>query len=196
MIVGFFTMLANIAATVLIPLLVIEVNGLSPAGAGLVLTPGAIAVAILSPRAGRISDRVGARAPVLAGLAVMGFSLFAVSAFGAGASPVLASLGMLGVGAGFALSNPATTKAAAGALPGEDVGVGLGIYQGFFFLGGATGPALVGAFLAARRDGGSGGLNPLYALDVAHFSDAFLALAFFVALAAVAALGLRSHGAR
>lgn len=194
--VGFFSMLANIAATVLVPLLVIEVNGLSPAGAGLVLTPGAIAVAVLSPRAGRLSDRVGARAPVLAGLAVMGLSLFFVSAFGAGASPVLASLGMLGVGAGFALSNPATTNAAAGALPGEDVGVGLGIYQGLFFLGGATGPALVGAFLAARRDAGSGALNPLYALDVAHFSDAFLALAGFVALAAAAALGLRSHGGR
>ena len=192
-VVGFFTMLANIAATVLVPLLVIEVNGLSPAGAGLVLTPGAVAVAVLSPRAGRLSDRVGARVLVLAGLAVMGLSLFAVSAFGAGATPVLASLGMLGVGAGFAISNPATTNAAAGALPDEEVGVGLGIYQGLFFLGGATGPALVGAFLAARRDVGSGAINPLYALDVAHFSDAFLALSVFVALAAVAALGLRGR---
>lgn len=190
--VGFFSMLANVAATVLVPLLVIEVNGLSPAGAGLVLTPGAVAVAVLSPRAGRLSDRIGARAPVLAGLAVMGLSLFAVSAFGAGASPVLAALGMLGVGAGFAISNPPNTNAAAGALPGEDVGVGLGIYQGLFFLGGATGPALVGAFLAARRDAGSGALNPLYTLEVAHFSDAFLALALFVVLAAAAALWLRN----
>lgn len=194
--VGFFSMLANVAATVLVPLLVIEVNGLSTAEAGLVLTPGALAVAILSPRAGRLSDRVGARAPVLAGLAAMGLSLFAVSAFGAGASPLLATLGMLGVGVGFALSNPATTNAAAGALPGEDVGVGLGIYQGLFFLGGATGPALAGAFLAARRDGGSGALNPLYTLDVAHFSDVFLALAFFVALAAVAALGIQRRDDR
>jgi MFS transporter, DHA2 family, metal-tetracycline-proton antiporter len=191
--VGFFSMLANIAATVLVPLLVIEVNGLSAAEAGLVLTPGAIAVAILSPRAGRISDRVGARAPVLAGLAVMGLSLFAVSAFGAGATPVLASLGMLGVGAGFAISNPAITNAAVGALPDEDVGVGLGIYQGLFFLGGATGPALAGAFLAARRDADSGAINPLYNLDVAPFSDAFLALAFFVSIAALAAFGLRSR---
>ncbi len=192
-VVGFFTMLVNIAATVLVPLLVIEVNGLSPAGAGLVLTPGAIAVAILSPRAGSLSDRVGARTPVLAGLAVMGLSLFAVSAFGAGASPVLATLGMLGVGTGFALSNPATTNAAAGALPAEDVGVGLGIFQGLFFLGGATGPALAGAFLAARRDSGSDAINPLYALDVAHFSDAFLLLSAFVALGAGAALMLRGR---
>ena len=192
-VVAFFSMLANLAATVLVPLLVIEINGLSPAEAGLVLTPGAVAVAVLSPRAGRLSDRVGARGPVMVGLAAMGLSLFAVSAFGAGASPIFAALGMLGVGAGFAISNPATTNAAAGALPAEQVGVGLGIFQGLFFLGGATGPALAGAFLAARRDAGSGALNPLYVLDVAHFSDVFLALAGFVALAFVAALWLRGR---
>ena len=57
--VGFFTMIANVAATVFVPLLVIEVNGLSPAEAGLVLTPGAVAIAMISPRAGKLSDRVG-----------------------------------------------------------------------------------------------------------------------------------------
>jgi len=190
--VGFFSMLANVAATVFVPLLVTRVNGLSPAEAGLVLTPGAVALAVISPRAGRLSDRVGARVLVVAGLLVMGISLFSVSTFGAGSSPVLAGLGMLGVGTGFALSNPATTNAAANALRDEDVGVGLGIFQGVFFLGGGTGPALIGAFLAARREGGAGAINPLYALDAAPFSDAFLALAFALILALVAASGLRS----
>ena len=190
--VGFFSMLVNVAATVFVPLLVTRVNGLSPAEAGLVLTPGAVALAVISPRAGRLSDRLGARVLVVAGLAVMGISLFSVSTFGAGSSPVLASLGMLGVGTGFALSNPATTNAAANALRDEDVGVGLGIFQGVFFLGGGTGPALIGAFLAARREGGAGAINPLYALDAAPFSDAFLALTFALVLALVAASRLRS----
>jgi DHA2 family metal-tetracycline-proton antiporter-like MFS transporter/DHA2 family florfenicol/chloramphenicol resistance protein-like MFS transporter len=190
--VGFFTMIANVAATVFVPLLVIEVNGLSPAEAGLVLTPGAVAIAMISPRAGKLSDRVGARVLVVAGLSVMGLALFWLSTFGAGASPILASLGMFGVGTGFALSNPATTNAAANALPGEDVGVGLGIYQGIFFLGGGTGPALIGALLAARKEAGEGALNPLYFLDATPFSDAFLALAFSVVLGLVAASGLRS----
>lgn len=190
--VGFFSMLVNVAATVFVPLLVIQVNGLSPAEAGLVLTPGAVALAVISPRAGRLSDRLGARVLVVAGLAVMGISLFAVSTFGAGSSPVLASLGMLGVGTGFALSNPATTNAAANALRDEDVGVGLGIFQGVFFLGGGTGPALIGAFLAARREGGAGAINPLYHLNAAPFSDAFLALTFALVLALVAASRLRS----
>jgi len=188
---GFFTMLANLAATVMVPLLVTDVNGLSPAQAGLVLTPGAVAVAMISPRAGRLSDRVGARVLVVIGLAAMGLSLFALSTFGAGASPIFSAAGMLGVGTGFALANPATTNAAANSLPDEDVGVGLGIYQGAFFLGGGTGPALMGALLAARSEGEAGAINPLYALDAAPFSDVFLALTFAVVIGLLAASRLR-----
>lgn len=66
------------------------------------------------------------------------------------------------------------------------------IYQGAFFLGGATGPALVGAFLAARREVNAEALNPLYALDTAPFSDAFLVIVVALMLALVASLGLRS----
>jgi fucose permease len=69
--------------------------------------------------------------------------------------------------------------------------VGLGIYQGIFFLGGGTGPAVVGTFLAARREAGVDALNPLYALDAAYFSDAFLVIAATLALAFVASLKLQ-----
>ena len=192
-VVGFFSMLANISMFVFVPLLVVEANGLSPGAAGLVLTPGAVAMAILSPLAGRLSDRIGVKIPILAGLAVMGLSIFLVSAFCAGASPVAVSLGMLGSGVGFALANPPTTNAAAGTLPGKEVGAGLGIFQGLFFLGGGTGPALVGAFLAARREAGAGALNPLYDLHAAPYSDAFLAIAVAVIIALLAAFGLRSN---
>src|SRR3712207_478674 len=41
-IVGYFSMLANVSCLVLIPLLVSRANGLSPAATGLVLTPGAV----------------------------------------------------------------------------------------------------------------------------------------------------------
>jgi DHA2 family metal-tetracycline-proton antiporter-like MFS transporter/DHA2 family florfenicol/chloramphenicol resistance protein-like MFS transporter len=98
---------------------------------------------------------------------------------------------MLGVGAGFAFANSPTTNAAAAALPQAEAGVGLGIYQGIFFLGGGTGPAVVGAFLAARREAGLGALNPLYALDAASFSDAFLVIAAALALAFAASLKLQ-----
>ena len=67
------------------------------------------------------------------------------------------------------------------------------MYQGVFFLGGGTGPALIGALLAARKEADVGALNPLYVLDATPFSDAFLALAFAVVLGLLAAFGLRSE---
>src|SRR5215216_5180496 len=189
--VGFFTMLANVSALVFVPLLLVEVNGLSAGAAGLALTPGAVALAILSPLSGRLSDRIGVRIPILTGLTVMALSVFFISAFGAGASPVLVSIGMLGIGTGLAFANPATANAAANTLPAQEVGAGMGIFQGLLFLGSGTGPAVIGTILAARAEAGSGAVNPLYALDAAPYSDAFLAMALALIVALIAAFGLR-----
>ena len=67
----------------------------------------------------------------------------------------------------------------------------MGIFAGAFFLGSGTGPALIGAFLAAREESGAGAMNPLYALDAAPFSDAFLATVPPLGIALIAALVLR-----
>jgi DHA2 family metal-tetracycline-proton antiporter-like MFS transporter len=189
-VVGYFSMLVNVSCLVSVPLLVSQVNGLSPAATGLVLAPGAIALAILSPLAGRLSDRIGFKTPVYAGLGIMLLSVVFISTFGAGAAPYLVAVGMLGVGTGFAFTNSPNVNAAAAALPAEETGVGLGIFNGLFFLGGGTGPAVVGAFLAARREAGAGGFNPLYALDAAPFSDAFLLLVVALLIALVVSLGI------
>ncbi len=191
-IVGYFSMLANVSCLVLVPLLVSQANGLSPAATGLVLTPGAIALAIISPLAGRLSDRVGFKSLIYAGLGIMLFSVLFISAFAAGGAPHLVAIGMLGVGTGFALTNSPNVNAAAAALPQEETGVGLGIFNGLFFLGGGTGPAVVGAFLAARREADAGAIDPLYQLDAAPFSDAFLLLSVALLLALAASLGIRS----
>jgi DHA2 family metal-tetracycline-proton antiporter-like MFS transporter len=189
--VGFFSMLANLSALVFVALLVVEVNGLRPSAAGLVLTPGAVALAILSPLSGRLSDRIGVKTPILAGLVIMALSLLFLSTFGAGASPLLVTLGMLGVGFGFAFIQSPATNAATNALPHSEVGVGMGIFTGAFFLGAGTGPALIGALLAAREETGSSAINPLYALDAAPFSDAFLTMVLALIIALIAALGLQ-----
>jgi MFS transporter, DHA2 family, metal-tetracycline-proton antiporter len=188
--VGFFTMLANVSALVFVPLLLVEVNGLSAGAAGLALTPGAVALAILSPLSGRLSDRIGVRIPILTGLTIMALSALFISTF-AGGSPVVVTLGMLALGTGLALANSPNVNAAAAALPDGEVGAGLGIFNGLFFLGGGTGPALIGAFLAARQESSSGAMNPLYALDATPFSDAFLAMVLALIIALIAALGLR-----
>jgi MFS transporter, DHA2 family, metal-tetracycline-proton antiporter len=191
-IVGYFSMLVNVSCLVSVPLLVTQVNGLSPAATGLVLTPGAIALAILSPLAGRLSDRIGFKTPIYAGLGIMLLSVLFISTFGAGAAPYLVAVGMIGVGAGFALTNSPNVNAAAAALKVEETGVGLGIFNGLFFLGGGTGPAVVGAFLAARREAGAEAIDPFYTLGAAPFSDAFLLLVVALLIALIASMGIPS----
>jgi len=133
---------------------------------------------------GRLSDRFGAWVIVRAGLAAIGLSTFAASAFAAGASPVAAALCVMGLGAGFAMVQSPSINAAVSALPERYSGTGLGIYQMLFVLGGGFGPAVAASLLASRRNGGTGGINPLFGAGSVAYSDALLLLT----LAMVAAL--------
>jgi len=102
-------------------------------------------------------------------------------------------MGVLGLTTGMAFVHPPLTNAAAGSLPEEEVGGGIGIFQGLLFLGGGTGPALTGAFLAAREEAGAGAINPAYALDAAPFSGVFLTLDLALVVALIAVTGLRDR---
>jgi DHA2 family metal-tetracycline-proton antiporter-like MFS transporter len=189
--VGFFMMFANLGSLILSPLLLSEENGLPAAGIGLVLAPGALTVAVLSPLTGKLSDRIGPRALVRIGLTIMLVSTFAISAFAAGAPAVWVSAGLWGLGLGFAAVNSPNANAATATLSPEESGVGLGIYQMIFFLGGGFGPAVAATFLSFRNVPGTDPLNPLYVLDAAAFSDAFLLVSAATIVAFVASFGLK-----
>jgi len=188
--VGFFMMFCNIASLVLAPLLLSDANGLSSAGIGLVLAPGALAVAFLSPVAGRLSDRFGPQLLVRTGLAVIGLSTFFVATFAAGGSVVLVALGILGQGLGFSAANSPNANAVTNVLARAESGVGLGIYQMLFFLGGGFGTAIGATFLAFREEAGAGPLNPLHVGGAAPYSDAFMLLTLAAGVALAISLGL------
>lgn len=190
--VGFFFMFTNLGSLILAPLMLSEVHGLTAAGIGLTLAPGAILVAVLSPYAGRISDRFGPRLLVQSGLVIILVSTFFISAVAAGASPALVAVGLVGQGFGFAAISSPNANAAANALPPSESGVGLGIYQMLFFLGGGFGPAIGTTFLSLRDRTGADALNPIYKLEAAPYSDAFLLLTLAIVVALVASFGLQS----
>ncbi|MFB5677384.1 MFS transporter [Paenibacillus terreus] len=186
-IIAFFSMFAYFAVLVFVPLLVVEVNGLSPGEAGMILLPGGAAVAICSPWVGRISDRFGPNRLVAAGVGIMGISTLFLSTFASGASPVLVSVGALGAGIAFAFINSPINNAAVSALPKDQVGAGMGIFQGTLYLGAGAGAGMIGALLHARREVAHS-LNPLYSLDAVAYSDAFLAATAAVVIALIAVL--------
>lgn len=190
-VVAFLSAFAYFAVLVFVPLLNLEVNELTPGEAGLTLLPGGAAVALLSPLVGRISDRVGTKTLIVTGLIVMGISTFFLSTFASGASPILSSVGVMGAGIAFAFVNSPATNSAVGVLQKDMVGVGMGFFQGAFFLGAGTGASLIGAFLHARRDANFP-LNPMYGLDAINYSDSFLVVTNAVIFALIASFALKN----
>jgi MFS transporter, DHA2 family, metal-tetracycline-proton antiporter len=195
-VVAFLAMIVNLGALVFVPLLVVDVNGLSPGAGALVMIPAGVAVAVLSPLIGRLADRIGTRPLVLTGLATMGLFALFLSTYTGAASVIPAGVGILGLSVGVLFVLTPIISAAASALPADQVGVGLGILQGAQFLGAGTGPALLGVLVAARQQSGSGAINPLYpGHEGAAFSDAFLAMAVVAVLALIVAFRMRPPAA-
>jgi len=190
----FLTMTAYLSLLVFVPLLLVEAGGLSSAQAGLVLTPGALVMALVSPRAGRLSDRMGPRPLIVTGLALLAVAAFGLSTFGAGTALIVAGAAVLVADLGLALLDAPTTNAAAGALSTADSGAGLGIYRAASFPGAGSDPAAFGALLAGRIAAHGPAANPLYRLADPAYSDTFLGIAA-VALKglAVALMGLRGR---
>ncbi len=62
--------MAQFARQVFVPLEMQAVRGLSPVGAGAVLTPSALLAAATMPLAGRMTDRFGPKLPIVAGMSL------------------------------------------------------------------------------------------------------------------------------
>lgn len=189
--IAFFSMFAYFAVLVFVPLLVVEVNGLTSGQAGMILLPGGAAVAILSPFVGRLSDRFGDKRLIITGMATMGLSTLFLSTFASGASPIWVSIGVLGVGIAFAFTNSPTNNASVSALKEDQVGVGMGIFQGALYLGAGIGAGIIGALLSARQEADQS-INPLYKLEAISYSDAFLTATAAILIALIAGFRLRN----
>jgi len=114
---------ATHAISFLLSLYLQRVLGLAPQQAGLVLLAQPAVMALLSPPAGRLSDRVQPRILASLGMAVMAGGLFALSTLG-GLSPiphVVAFLALIGLG--YALFSAPNTNAVMGAVGRRDYGV-------------------------------------------------------------------------
>ncbi|QJD86377.1 MFS transporter [Cohnella herbarum] len=167
----------------LVPLLLGNVNGLSPLHTGLAMLPAAVLSALLGRRGGTLADKYGIG--VLFYTAALLFaSGFVLLSWTAGSSPGLIACFLIFGSVGQTFTQIALSHTLSGTLTAEQTGVGMGLYSLVSFIAGAASTALIGRTL----DFGASGrwLNPLHGGGAGLvYSNLFLALAALVSLTAI-----------
>jgi EmrB/QacA subfamily drug resistance transporter len=124
------------------------VLGYTPLQAGVRILPVA-ALAVAAPLAARLTEGIGAKLVVAAGLLVVAGALWVLSTvqLGDGYGRVAAALALLGIGMGLVVA-PAT-ESIMGSVPLAKAGVGSAMNDTTRQVGGALGVAVLGSILAA-----------------------------------------------
>ncbi|GHB06334.1 MFS transporter [Streptomyces termitum] len=130
------------------------VLGYEPLEAGLRMAPLALTVVVLnlSGIGPRIVMRLGTALTVAVGMALVAAGLAAIALLGGGTDGSYGGmlLGLVLMGTGLAVSNPAMANAIMSAIPPEKAGVGAGVNGTLAEFGNGLGVAVLGAVLNAR----------------------------------------------
>ncbi len=148
--------------------------GYSAVRAGATLLPFTVVMTLSVAAAGRLTDRIGARWPMAAGMVLLGLSLLLVSRLRLDStfSDLLPGLVLGGLGVGMTLA-PASAAVLA-SVPDDKAGVASGVVTTFRQTGGVLGVAIMGAILAAHIGGLAPGDARFPAAFMAGFRDALV----------------------
>lgn len=157
-------------------------RGLSLPQTGLLLMTMPLVMAVMAPISGTLSDRIGTRTPVIAGMAILAGGLFALGMLGPAAPLPLVGLVLAVLGFGVGVFVSPNTSALMGAAPPHRRGIASGILAEARNVGMVLGVALAGAVFTTVLRGVAPGAN-----DVTFKA---LSAGFFVAsgLAAIGAV--------
>lgn len=132
----------------LVPFYLERVLGRTPAEAGVLLTPVPLALAVMAPVSGLLTDHFGSRLPTVVGMFLGAVALVGLAMLsGETLWLMLLLLGILGIGLG--LFTPPNNSAIMGSAPPNRLGVAGGILNMTRSLGTSLGVALTGALLSA-----------------------------------------------
>jgi EmrB/QacA subfamily drug resistance transporter len=156
--------------------------------AALFLTPVSVAMMLIAPLSGRLSDAFGSRALTVGGMTLVALSFFALSRVGAWPSGIELLVPLICNGAGVGLFTSPNNSAIMSGAPPERSGTAAGALATSRNLGMALGIALAAAVTAVRV--------PVHLTEhlsasqatVAAYADAFLAAAIVALLAAGASM--------
>ena len=165
-----------------IPILLSRRPGWRSTEVGLVLAAMSIGMVVFSPIGGRLADRLGRRAPTVAGLSLLTLGLAPLALAGGGITTpaLLAGLGVAGAGLG--LSSAGLQTAAIESVGPRDSGVASGLFSTSRYLGSIVGSSVLAGLLGPPSDG------------VAGFGAVFLLAVAAALLSVLVSVGLQAKG--
>jgi MFS family permease len=170
-----------------LPFYLERVLGRTAAEAGVLLSPIPLALAVMAPLAGLLTDRRGARLPTVLGMLLSAAALAGLALFSRGdVRLIVLLLALLGVGMG--LFTPPNNSAIMGTAPANRLGVAGGILNMTRSLGTSLGVALTGALLGILLSAQTGEhVGSTLSVDPATLQVAVQQTLLFLAALAVAA---------
>jgi EmrB/QacA subfamily drug resistance transporter len=143
-VIAFIVSFAMLAMFFLTALYIQNILGYSPLQAGVRFLPTTLMIVLIAPIAGRLSDKIGPRPPMVVGLALTTLALYLQTriTLSSGYTDLLPAFVLMGVGMALVMSPMST--AAMNAVPATKAGVASGILSMNRMVGGTFGVALLG----------------------------------------------------
>jgi DHA2 family methylenomycin A resistance protein-like MFS transporter len=141
-------MVGNYGNVFVVSLYLQQQLGLSPLHAGLVFLPSAFFAIAGNLASGPVTNRFGARVPVVAGLLSMVVGLVAMLVTTPLGHPWLTALCVIPIGAGGSLAMPSVTSVVLDGVPAQQAGTASAVFNTFRQVGGAVAIAVFGALIA------------------------------------------------
>ncbi len=169
------------------------VIGYSPLQTGAAFLPLTLMLLPISPVAGKITDKIGARWPMAIGIVLMALMLLLLTGVDENSSFWDFVLPFVLGGIGFAATMAPNTTAVLGSVDADKAGVASGILNTFRQVGGVLGIAVGGAILDRKITGLVPGSPPFKTNYVAGMHQVFLVGAIVLFLAGIATVAFVRH---
>ncbi|MHB9092110.1 MAG: MFS transporter [Chloroflexota bacterium] len=178
---AFFSFTAFQGALFLVPFFLMDVQHYSGSQVGLLLLPFFLPMALVSPLAGWLTDRLTPRLVTLSGMALTTTALGLLSLIAADTAYWFVAIASLILGIGIAVALPPLGKAIIGAAPLTKLGAASGVFSMVRSMGGPFGVALLTTVFAERaavrgREAITGclaslGLQPAQVSELRHLQE-------------------------
>lgn len=181
------------AVMFLAPFYLDNVHKMAPLQSGLYLTAIPIGMTLLTPVAGAIADKMGAKLPLLIGVASMTIGCVVLSGASEWYRPMALTVGLLLVGLGMGMFTPPNNSQVMGTIPGNRLGITGGMLNMARTLGMGLGVTLGGLSyqLFLRTHGVFSERHATLVQMVPSFRDAFLVIAAIgIAIVLLASLSM------